>query len=95
MWLDLEGGGVKSDLINGLFELLGSLFVWLNVRQIWRDRGYKGVHILPAIVFNTWGFWNLYYYPHLHQWGSFAGGVSMVLANSIYVGLMVKFGKGK
>ena len=84
---------MRSDLVNGLFEAIGALFVWINIRTIWKDKGYKGVHWLPAIFFNSWGVWNLYFYPHLHQWWSFSGGLFMVITNTIWVGLMFKFGR--
>jgi hypothetical protein len=35
--------------------------------------------------------WNLYYYPHLDQWWSFAGGLVIVAANVLWIGLMVYY----
>lgn len=84
---------LSPDLVNGLFEFVGSCFTWMNVRAVWRDKGYAGIH-LPAIAFfMSWGAWNLYFYPHLDQWWSFAGGASLVLANVAWVCSMAYWGR--
>lgn len=80
-------------MINGGFELVGSAMTWMNVRQVWKDRGYAGVYPPAILIFFSWGFWNLYYYPHLGQWASFVGGVSLVTANLLWLIGMVRFGK--
>jgi hypothetical protein len=80
-----------SDLVNGLFELLGALFVLNNCRAVLRDRAVKGVSILSTAFFTAWGFWNLYFYPHLGQWWSFIGGAVLVAANVAYVALLMRF----
>jgi hypothetical protein len=79
------------DIINGLFELFGGSMVWMNVRQIAKDKAVKGVHWLPTLFFSSWGYWNLYYYPHLHQWMSFIGGLCIVAGNTCWVVLMLKY----
>jgi hypothetical protein len=84
-----------SDLINGLFELLGSALIWLNVHQLHHDKEFKGVHVAPTAFFFTWGLWNLYYYPSLGQWLSFAGGLSIVVANGVWVGQMLYYSRSK
>jgi hypothetical protein len=81
------------DVINGIFEGGGSIFLWLNVRRLLQDRGYKGVYVPAIAFFAGWGIWNLYYYPHLGQWLSFTGGLSIVIANVTYVALLLKFGR--
>ncbi len=79
------------DLVNGLFESIGGLMVWLNVKQIVKDKAVKGVHWLPTMFFTSWGYWNLYYYPHLNQWLSFLGGLVIVSGNTAWVAMMVKY----
>ena len=69
------------DFVNGMFEFVGAMLMWLSVRQLARDRMVRGVHALPVAFFAAWSIWNLFYYPHLWQWWSFAGGVFMALAN--------------
>ena len=86
---------MTPDLINGLFEFAGSVFTWMNVRQVWRDKGHAGIYV-PAIVFFTaWGWWNLFYYPSLGQYWSLAGGLSLFSANCVWVYLLRHFGPKK
>ncbi len=81
------------DLINGAFEFFGGALNWLNVRQLAKDKQIKGVSLVPTAVFTLWGLWNLYYYPHLSQWMSFAGGLIIVAANAVWVSLAWKYRK--
>jgi len=79
------------DLINGGFELFGSFAIWRNVTGLWKDKEVKGVRLAPMVFFTLWGFWNLYYYPHLDQLFSFSGGLSIVASNVVYVALMAYY----
>lgn len=76
---------LTPDLINGCFELFGGGINWLNVRQLKKDQKIRGVSKIPTVVFSAWGLWNLFYYPHLHQWLSFVGGLGIVCVNIAWV----------
>lgn len=80
-----------ADAVNGAFEFFGGAVNWLNVRQLLRDKKVRGVSIIPTFFFTSWGFWNLYYYPSLHQWLSFAGGAVIVGANAAWVCLAWRY----
>lgn len=86
---------MTADIINGIFEFVGSVVLWMNVRQLYRDKKYNGVTTLATGWFMAWGCWNLYYYPSLNQWASFFGGCSIVAANTIWLALMFYYGRGK
>lgn len=87
---------MTPDTINGFFEGGGSVLLWLNVRQLIRDRGVvKGVHFGPIIFFALWGVWNLYYYPALHQTWSTIGGIDVMLANIVWLSLYAWYNWGK
>ena len=86
---------MNPDVINGLFEACGSLAVWLNVFALVRDKGYAGTRWPMAAFFTSWGYWNLYYYPHLGQWVSLAGGALLSVANTVGLGLMLYYGRKK
>jgi len=77
-----------SDFINGLFEILGSLAIWYNIFALHKDKQYKGTRIAASFFFTSWGYWNMYYYPHLHQFWSLAGSISIAIANTIYASMM-------
>lgn len=79
------------DLVNALFEAAGGIMVWTNVRALARDRQVKGVNVWATVLFNAWGIWNLWYYPHLGQWASFAGGLVIVSANTCWIWLAWKY----
>lgn len=79
------------DLINGLFETLAGLFVLNHCRVLLRDRAVAGVSIASTAFFTLWGIWNLWFYPQLGQFWSMVGGVFVVLANTVYVALLVRF----
>lgn len=70
---------------------MGAAFTLLSVRQLWRDRRIAGVHWAPTVYFFAWGCWNLFYYPSLGQWFSFAGGVAILIANALWLGSLVWF----
>jgi len=68
-------------------------FVLLHCRKIIKDKEIKGVSILAIEFFTLWGFWNLFYYPHLEQWFSFYGGLFIVSANCLWVGLIIYYSR--
>ncbi len=80
-----------QDLTNGAFEMLGAIAIFGHVLRLWKDKAVAGVSILATIFFSLWGFWNLYYYPHLDQWASFGGGIAIVLGNIIWVTGMIYY----
>ena len=82
---------LTPDLINGVFETLGGLFVANHCRALMKDKAVKGLSILSVICFFLWGVWNLWYYPHLGQMWSFYGGVATVSANVVYISLLLYY----
>lgn len=79
---------VTPDQINGSFEVAGAAFNCLNVRRLIRDKHLEGVRWEPTAFFTLWGVWNLWYYPALEQWYSFAGGCLIVMVNALWVALV-------
>ncbi|MFW6130504.1 MAG: hypothetical protein ACOC56_04900 [Atribacterota bacterium] len=73
------------DLINGVFELFGGFFIYLSVKKLFNDKKVRGVSFIHVGFFAAWGFWNLYYYPHLNQIASFIGGIFIVIMNTLYL----------
>lgn len=81
------------DLVNGAFETLGAASIWMHVRRIMRDKQSRGVDPFATGFFTCWGFWNLYYYPHLAQWASFTGGLFIVTGNGVWLYFMWRYRK--
>lgn len=86
---------MNPDLINGLFEFLGSVMLWRNVRQLYLDKQVRGMHWSATAFFMSWGYWNLFYYPNLGQMWSFAGGCCIVAANTTWLAQIFYYGRGK
>jgi hypothetical protein len=81
----------SPDFLNGLFEALGGIMHWTSVLALARDKQVKGTNVWATVFFNAWGIWNLWYYPHLGQWWSAAGGLVIVSANSVWIWLAWKY----
>lgn len=77
-----------QDNLNGLFELLGGLFITLSCVKLYKDKKVRGVSFIHVAYFSLWGYWNIHYYPHLGQWISFAGSLAVTLVNTIWLGLL-------
>lgn len=80
-----------DDFINGSFELAGALMLLFNIRQLMRDKCVRGCDWKPVVFFTLWGIWNLYYYPSLGQWCSFAGGCAIATVNAIWLWLVAYY----
>lgn len=83
-----------ADCVNGGYEFIGGFLLLNHCRCILKHKAVAGVSILSVFIFNTWGFWNLFYYPHLGQWISFSGGLWITTTNTLYVYLLWKYRKG-
>ena len=83
-----------QDVVNASFEVGAGLAVVANTLQLARDRIVKGTHWAAFAFFTVWGYWNVYYYPHLDQWLSLVGGVLVALLNTFFFGLLLYFSRG-
>lgn len=82
---------MTPDQINGCFEALGGGLVLNHCRAVLRAKSSAGVSAFSTAVFALWGLWNLWYYPSLGQWWSFCGGVLIVMANVLWVHLILLY----
>lgn len=76
------------DAVNGTFEFGIGVLALKNVQALARDQVVKGVHWGVTAWAGLWGIWNLYYYPHLGQWLSFAGGLTIVSINLLWLAMV-------
>jgi len=83
------------DAINAGFEIVGSVLILLNVRQILKDKVVKGISLIPVTHWTAWGMWNIFYYPSLGQTYSFYAGIMVVLANAWWLALAFKYRNNK
>lgn len=80
-----------ADQFNGLFEFGGGLMILKSVFLLHQQKMVRGVSKLPVFFFTSWGFYNLFYYPHLGQWWSFSGGCVIVTVNAIWLAQIVYY----
>lgn len=80
-----------QDNINGLFELLGGVFVMLHCLRLYKDKKVKGISLVAIAYFALWGIWNIYYYPFLEQWASLIGSLFIVTMNTLWISMMVYY----
>jgi len=80
-----------QDKVNGLFELLGGLFIMLSCIRLYKDKKVRGVSVVAITYFTLWGYWNIHYYPHLNQWVSFIGGLCVVIVNTTWLIMMIYY----
>jgi len=81
---------MSEDLVNGLFEIVGAYFVWMNAYVLYKEQEIKGIFWQSWAFFAAWGMWNLYYYPSLDQWISFYAGIILVTGNVAWVVMAVQ-----
>jgi hypothetical protein len=81
------------DAITGAFECGGAFAILLSILRLYRDKVVHGFHWGHLSFFTAWGFWNLYYYPHLNQPIAFAGGIAVLSANLTYLGMILHYGR--
>lgn len=84
---------IEPDLINSLFEGFAGLMVLNHCRVLHAEKMVRGVSVVSSFFFTVWGVWNVYYYPALNQPLSFYGGLFVVVANAVYVWMMIFYRK--
>lgn len=76
------------DVINAGFEFGAGFAVLHHCAKVYEHKQVRGVSHAAVLFFTVWGVWNLFYYPHLGQFWSFAGGIFVTLANALYLGML-------
>lgn len=79
------------DHANALFELAGSVFIWLNVWRLVQDRRVQGVSLWVAGFYCAWGGFSCFYYLMLAHWWSLLGQVVMVAGNCVWLVLALRY----
>jgi len=79
------------DLVNGSYELIAGVFLAFSCFRLYKDKEVKGWPISTTIFFTSWGYWNLWYYPHLNQWLSFFGGIAVVIFNTLWCSMAIYY----
>ena len=86
---------MNPDMINAAFEAGGALGVFHSCYRLYQDKQVRGVSPWAVALFAAWGLWNLFYYPHLGQWWSFAAGVMVMVGNTTWVMMAAYYSERK
>lgn len=76
-----------NDLGNAFFEGGLAALLTLNIKSLVKDKVVRGASLLPSIFVTLWGYWNMYYYPHLGQTLSFYCGSAVAAMNTVWLSL--------
>jgi hypothetical protein len=89
--VDLTNHQNAMDLANAFFEGCGSIFILNHARVLFNQKLVRGVSILSVFFFSCWGIFNIFYYQHLEQQFSWYAGIAVLIANSIYLGMIIHY----
>ncbi len=74
-----------QDYVNALFLLGATLFMGLNIIQLYKDKMVRGVSVWTFIYFLLWNLYSLYYLVHLNQLVSFVLELFFMAVSLFYV----------
>jgi len=74
-----------QDFVNALFLLGATLFMGLNIIQLYKDKMVRGVSVWPFVYFLLWNLYSLYYLVHLNQLVSFVLELFFMAVSLFYV----------
>jgi hypothetical protein len=78
---------MSLDFFNGCFEFGAAVAILNHCRVLYMHKQVRGVSTVSTVFFTAWGVFNVIYYPSLQQWWSFYGGLCVVSANLLWVGM--------
>lgn len=81
---------MTPDMINGVMELGGAGFTWMNAWRLHKERRVAGVFWPAWIWFTVWGWWNVAYYHLLDQPFSWVAGIFLVIGNTVWVAMAAR-----
>lgn len=81
------------DLINGIFGVLGGLFIALSIAKLHQEKTVRGVSIVHVAFFTSWSWYHVYFFTTVNLWWSWAGAVGMMTANTIWLCQMVYYSR--
>lgn len=85
---------MTPDLLNASFEAIGALFLLADCRALYRDKQLRGVYWPGRVFWASWGVWNVVYYPAIGQTLSFAAGLLVLAANTVWCALAWRYRHG-
>lgn len=82
---------MSLDLVTSHFEVIAILVLLNNCKKLYEDKQVKGISVLSPLFYLSWSVWNLFYYYSLNQKFSFICGIGSVVANLVWISLMMYY----
>ena len=79
------------DFANAFFEAGGSIFILNHARVLYNQKLVRGMSLLSVFFFSCWGVFNIFYYSHLNQQFSWYAGIAVLVANTIYLSMIIYY----
>lgn len=76
------------DQINSFFISVASIFYFLNLLKLYKDKDVKGISILSIIFFSTWNFWTLYFFWDTEYSLTKNAYIAVAASNILYLSLL-------
>tara|TARA_Y100000356_G_C11247594_1_gene284937 strand:- start:768 stop:1034 length:267 start_codon:yes stop_codon:yes gene_type:complete len=84
------------DKINSAFIFVASIFYFLNLITLIKDKDVKGISKLSILFFSIWNIWTLFFFIQVSEfWWTIAAYVMVTLLNLVYIFLMFKYSRNK
>tara|TARA_Y100000401_G_scaffold14002_1_gene9525 strand:+ start:140 stop:406 length:267 start_codon:yes stop_codon:yes gene_type:complete len=84
------------DKINSAFIFVASIFYFLNLITLIKDKDVKGISKLSILFFSIWNIWTLFFFIQVSEfWWTIAAYVMVTLLNLVYIILMFKYSRNK
>lgn len=84
-------GMSNLDAINGVFEMVGSVVLYLNVVKVYQDKMVRGYDWRSVAFFAVWGAWSVAYYAGLGHTISLVGGALALVAQIVWIGFAIHY----
>lgn len=82
---------MTPDMINAVFEAMGGIMILNHCRVLYKAKTSKEISLISTMFFLSWGIWNIFYYYSLDQTFSWYCGLSIALANLLWIGLILYY----
>jgi hypothetical protein len=84
---------MTPDIINAILNVCGAIAVSYSIRRLLAAKMVRGVQWGTILFFMSWSSWNLYLYAHLNLWYSLFGGMTIVMAEAVYISLLFYYSR--
>ena len=79
------------DEINSFFISVASIFYFLNLLKLYKDKEVKGISILSIVFFSTWNFWTLYFFWDTEFSLTRNAYIAVAISNFLYLSLLFRY----